>query len=237
MEQPGSGSSEYLDQNARFWQPGYEAPNVESHVFRPYGRILAHELGLTGKGGEKLLEYGCGSGAAAEFFHRKGFNVYGVEISETNVALCRKRMPEIAGHFDVIPATPRVDDVFFGGGFAVVTAIQCLYYLSESDLQLRLQSLYAQMTPGAVLYATMIGARHHYFAHSTPAAGGMRTVCMHTPRIHIEDHFVLFTESEDQLLDRFRLFEACHVGYYAEKYRSDEGEDFHFTFAGRKRLA
>lgn len=234
MDTPETADGDYLSCNAGYWRQGYAAAHVESHVFRPYGRIFAHDFGFDGTRGERLLEFGCGAGAAAEFFHRKGFDVYGVEINEANVILCQTRMPEIASHFALVDPAPQASDVFFGGNFSVVSAIQCLYYLSEADLDVRLQSLHNQMTPGGILYATMMGVRHHYHAHSEPASGSMRVVRMHTPRISVDDNYVLFIENEDHLRHTFRLFQPCHVGYYAEKYREDEGEDFHYTFVGRK---
>jgi len=45
---------------------------------------------------------------------------------------------------------------------------------------------------------------------------------------------VNFTDSEDDLRRKFALFEPLHVGFYAAKYRIDEGEGFHYTFVGRK---
>ena len=39
----------YLKGNDAYWQQGYEGENVESFVFRVYGRILKHELGLSGR--------------------------------------------------------------------------------------------------------------------------------------------------------------------------------------------
>jgi len=32
--------SDYLKKNEEYWAKGYEAENVESFVFRPYGRIF-----------------------------------------------------------------------------------------------------------------------------------------------------------------------------------------------------
>lgn len=53
---------DYLKGNLEYWQEGYEADNVESFVFRPYGRIFKYEFGLDGSHGEKLLDWGCGGG-------------------------------------------------------------------------------------------------------------------------------------------------------------------------------
>ena len=83
--------NDYLEKNLAFWSKGYEAENVESFVFRTYGRIIK-KLGFDGKG-QKLLDFGCGSGATAHFFHKIGFEVYGVDISQIDIETCRKRIP------------------------------------------------------------------------------------------------------------------------------------------------
>ena len=43
---------QYLQGNKDYWDKGYVATNVESHVFRMFGRILKYEFGqsiVTGK--------------------------------------------------------------------------------------------------------------------------------------------------------------------------------------------
>ena len=226
---------EYLKRNSEYWRAGYDAPNVESFVFRPYGRIFKTEFGLTGSNHERLLDFGCGQGAAIRFFHSKGFDVYGVDISETDIARCQETMPDIRDHLAVIAPTPSEEDVFFGGEYDLVLAVQALYYYSDSDLQRRLVSLHNQMKPGAILYATMMGPGHYMYEHSQPYKDGLRKVDFSLPRLQVSDYYVNFTHSEDELIDRFSMFEKVHVGFYDAKYREDEGRSFHYTFVGQTR--
>jgi len=224
----------YLEANRAYWQQGYEAENVESFVFRPYGRIFKADLGIDGSRGEKLLDFGCGSGAALQFFKRRGFNVYGVDISVPDIERCRRRMPDIADHFAVIDAKPRADTVFFGGDFDVIIGIQSLYYFTATDFKTLMVSLYNQMRPGGIIYASMIGTRCWYYAHSVPHEDGLREVRVSTPRLRFDKYYIQFTDSEDDLVQKFNLFKKLHVGYYDAKYREDEGSDFHHTFIGQK---
>jgi len=105
----------YLKENYNYWEKGYEADNVESQVFRVYGRIFRAQFGLDGSKKEKLLDFGCGCGAALEFFFKKGFDVYGVDISAVDIERCKARMPQISDHFAVIEPKPKTEDVFWGG--------------------------------------------------------------------------------------------------------------------------
>lgn len=225
---------DYLQQNQEFWQISYPAENVESFVFRTYGRILKPEFGLSGDRHEKLLDFGCGSGATLRFFKQKGFDVYGVDISEPAIALCRERMGDIAGHFALIDPQPTPERTFFGGQFDLITAVQSLYYFSDTDLDSCLASLHAQLKPGGILYATMIGTQSGFYAHSTPLSEGLRTVNMKTQRVHIENYHVNFTEDTEHLTRKFARFEPLHTGYYTALYLEEEGPDFHYTFIGRK---
>jgi SAM-dependent methyltransferase len=218
----------YLAENVERWTRGYDAECVDHPVFRFYGRILKVDGPVSGR----LLDFGCGRGAAVGFFLEKGYDAYGVDISEPDLAVARERIG--ADHFALIDPAPREDDVWFGGAFDVIVAVQSLYYLGESALQERLESLHAQLAPGGTFYATMMGTRSWYFERSEPSEDGMRAVRL-PQRVGEGVEHVLFTESHEHLRERFAMFEPRHEGFYSEAYRSGEGAGFHFTFAGLKR--
>jgi len=224
----------YLQSNDEYWEKGYPAENVESFVFRPYGRILKYEFGLDGSKGERLLDFGCGQGAALRFFKSRGFDVYGVDISEADINKCKNDMPDINKHFCVVDPRPKTDDSFFGGDFDVVVAIQALYYFSDEDMEIRMKSLYDMMKPGGIIYASMIGPGHYLYDHSTEWQNGLRKVEVDLPRIKVQDYYINFTHSEEQLIERFRWWEKKHVGFYDARFREDEGASFHYTFVGKK---
>ena len=71
------------------------------------------------------------------------------------------------------------------------------------------------------------------YEHSQPYKNGLRKVAFSLPRLQVSDYYVNFTHSEDELIDRFSMFEKVHVGFYDAKYREDEGGSFHYTFVGR----
>ena len=225
---------EYFKGNKAYWDKGYVAQNVESFVFRPFGRIFAHDCGLTGKNHEKMLDFGCGQGAALQFYDSNGFDVYGVDISEPDIGVCKKRMPHVADHFITVDPKPKAGDMWFGGGFDLVIAIQALYYFNNEDYAIRIKTIYDMMKPGAYIYASMMGTKAWYYEKSTPYKDGLRRVEIDTPRLKLKDYYIFFVESEKELLERFKLWKPVHVGYYDAKYRNDEGCDFHYTFIGQK---
>ncbi len=225
---------EYLNANLNYFRKGYDAPNIESFVFRVYQRILRDQLPKS-KVQPAMLDFGCGAGATCAYFRSQGLDVYGVDISETNIHRSQERVPDSAENFRVVAPTPRSGQRYFDRDFELVTSIQSMYYLADVDMQVCLESIHSQMKPRALFYVTMMGERNWYFANSTPAQDGMRCVEIDTPRFKIKDYFVNFTRDEEHLRSRFPMFEPLHIGYYDAHYREDEGSDFHYTFVGRRR--
>jgi SAM-dependent methyltransferase len=225
--------ADYLEQNAQHWEPLYDTQHVESHVFRPFGRIIARELGLTGAGHERVLDFGCASGAVLAFYKSKGFTVFGVDISPANIEACQRRMPDCVDHFAVVDPMPQPDDVFFGGEFDLVLALDSLYYYTDQHLALRLQTLHRQLKPGGVIYATMIGSQSSAYAdHSERVGNGLYRV---NERVGGREHFINLTHSEEELARRFEMFQRRHIGFHAYQFREDEGSAFFYTYVGQKR--
>lgn len=228
----------YHNGNVAYWNRdgGYDAPNVESWVFRWHGRILRDQLGISGRNGEKLLEFGCGAGAAANFFHRQGFEVYGVDISEGDIAKAKQRTPEASDRFKVISPEPSENADYFGVKFDVVVGIQSFYYFNNTEFQKMIRGIYNQMNPGGIIYATMIGKENWYYDKSTDAGDGLRNVTTGNDRLGLNDYFVQFTESKEDIIKKFSLFEKIRVGYYDAVWAEEEGREIHYTFTGRKPL-
>lgn len=222
----------YLDGNAAHWQKGYDAPNVDSPVFRFYGRILKPEFGITNG---TLLDWGCGQGAAVAYFDRLGFDAYGVDIAKDDIQRGRELWPHLADRLIVSEPEPAWLDTLDLSELDVVVAIQALYYLSNTDLADLLERLHARMRPGGVLYATMMGTRCMFHEHSEPADDGLRKVTWDGPRYSLDDYFVNFVADRDDLVARFPMFDPRFVGWYADDIRGDEGEGFHWTFTGVRR--
>jgi len=226
--------SSYLDANKKYWEQAiYDAINPESFVFRTYGRVFVYEFGIDGSRKERLLDFGCGSGGNLRFYKEKGFDVYGIDISEIDIGRCKERMPDIKDHFKTIKPEPRRDDIFFGGKFDVVVAIQTLYYLSNTHLEERLLSLYNQMNDGAIIFATMMG-KNFYYDNSAEYKDGLRKVDFQLPRFAVKDNYINFVFSKEELEKKFHLFKKRHIGFYDYKYREEEGSEFHWIFIGQK---
>lgn len=225
----------YLSSNKEYWNKGYMAGNVESHVFRMFGRILKFEFGQDGSQNERTLDFGCGQGATSFFFRRNGYEVFGVDISEVDINVAKDSIPDQKNNFSVIPPKPEENDLFFGGNFDLITAVQSLYYLDNDDLAIRLATLNNMLKDDGFVYFTMMSKKHYMFDHATPTENGLWKVDFELPRLQVKNYYLQFIESEAEMIEKFKIFDPIHVGYYDHKLRSDEGSGFHYTFFGRKK--
>ncbi|PSB00777.1 class I SAM-dependent methyltransferase [Merismopedia glauca] len=96
-----------------------------------------------------IVDFGCGSGLSALEFTKAGYRVLGIDISESMIAIARKRVPQ---------AEFRVESLFKNQiplCNAVTSIGECLNYLfdSDSDRQMLFQlfhRIYKALAPGGI---------------------------------------------------------------------------------------
>jgi SAM-dependent methyltransferase len=235
----------YLNQNANYWANPYQAPHVESFIFRFYGRILKFDFGIDGSNHEKILDFGCGQGGALQFFDKQGFNCFGVDIAKPDIEAARQIMPHIANQFQIIDPKPSELNVFFDGNFDIVISIQTLDWLSNSDFKKCVRSLYNSMKPGAKIYASMNSWDMYYRNNATPAEDGLWHCKFKTkgplqnPKLKQDyrvnyDFYLNFVKDKSEMRERFSLFEPIYIDEYSGSFR-EEGLERRYTFFGVKR--
>ena len=222
----------YLEKNAKYGAGTYAAANVESFIFRFYGRILKFDYGIDGSQHERVLDFGCGQGGALQFFDSLGFNCYGVDIASTDIAEAQTSMPHYANQFKVIDLIPDEKNIFFGGECDIVISIQTLDFLSNTDFNKAIRCLYNNMKPGAKIYASMNGYTHYYRQGATDIGDGLWNVKFKTDRLDY-DLCVNFVKDKEDMKQRFSLFKPVYLDYYDSSFR-EEGSEFRYTFFGIK---
>jgi SAM-dependent methyltransferase len=224
--------SDYLERNATYWANTYDAPNVESFIFRFYGRILKFDYGIDGSNHERILDFGCGQGAALKFLDRLGFNCFGVDIAGNDIVAAQRSMPHIAAQFGMIEPKPDENKLFFGGDFDIVISIQTLDFLSDSDFAQAIKCLWRNMKPGGKIYASMNGWTMYYRDHGTYVGDGLWHVKFKTSRVDY-DLFLNFVKNKEDMKNKFSLFKPVYLDYYDSSFR-EEGSEFRYTFFGVK---
>ena len=224
--------STYLEKNAEYWAGTYDAPNVESFIFRFYGRILKFDHGIDGSKHERLLDFGCGQGGALNYFDKLGFSCFGVDIAENDIEAAKKCMPHIAHQFMVIDPKPDENNIFIGGGFDIVISIQTLDFLSNTDFNKVIKCIYNSMKPGAKIYASMNGYNLYYRDHGKEIGDGLWNIKFKTSRLDY-DLCLNFVKDKEDMKKRFSLFKPVYLDYYDSSFR-EEGSEFRYTFFGIK---
>jgi SAM-dependent methyltransferase len=230
----GGGAMDYLSKNQEYWSGLYDAPNVESFIFRFYGRILRFDYGIDGSNHERLLDFGCGQGAALRFFEQRGFNVHGVDIADKDLDVARRVLPHRRDQLMRVDPTPNPDAVLFGGNFDIVISIQTLDFLSNTDCAKAIRCLYNNMKPGGLIYASMNGYSNYYRQNATEAGDGLWNVRIKTSRLDY-DIYLNFVKDKDEMRERFSPFTPVYLDYYDSSFR-EEGSEFRYTFFGQKPL-
>jgi SAM-dependent methyltransferase len=224
--------SDYLAANASYWANTYDAPNVESFIFRFYGRILKFDYGIDGSNHEKLLDFGCGQGAALHFFKARGFNCFGVDIARNDIRAAQSLMPDIADQLQVIDPKPDAGRILFDGDFDIVTSIQTLDFLSDTDCAVAVDCLYRSMKPGGLIYASMNGWSMFYRDHAEYSGDGLWHVKLDNGRVNY-DLFLNFVKDKAEMRDKFSMFKPVYLDHYDSSFR-EEGSEFRYTFFGVK---
>jgi ubiquinone/menaquinone biosynthesis C-methylase UbiE len=106
------------------------------------------------KTGDSILDIGCGPGIDADHMRKKGFIITGVDLSESMIALAKKKYPEIVFRvqdmrkLDFPPA-------FFEGAFVAYSLI----HLSKKEVTTTLKRICTLLKPRGVLYVAVQGGK------------------------------------------------------------------------------
>ena len=141
--------------------------------------------------GRRLLDFGCGAGLFLDLAHERGFDCYGVDLSEDSVEKARQRPSGTHAHFGSPADVPEIA----AGGFDLVTMWSVLAHLATpvEDLTMLRGLLGAD---GALLILTVNADSLLLKAHG-PAWGGFT-----------RNHLKIYSPSNLPLLLRQAGFEA-----------------------------
>jgi 2-polyprenyl-3-methyl-5-hydroxy-6-metoxy-1,4-benzoquinol methylase len=235
----------YKKINEKFWNRVYDAPNVESFIFRLKPKLL--DLFINPKKKLKVLDYGCGEGSNIHYLIKKyRYDGYGVDISEPSIKNCQKKINK--KKFKLIDFDVHQNDNFFNKKFDLIISIQVLYYLNDLDLKNRLISLNKMLKPGGYVFFTMKSTKSDYFKYycdKRKGNDGLYKVDLSSDKNYkkrqkqnVYYHFINFTKSEKDLKDKFRLFKPLKIGYYDNSLTNTKGKGssgHHYTFFGKKK--
>lgn len=232
----------YLEQNNYYWQSPYPANNPESFIFRLNGRLLKKYNIYEDPKTVNILDFGCGEGAHIQYFEKQlGFNVYGVDISKTSVPKAKAKINN-PDNVKKIDSKPKIGDKFFDVKFDLIISSQVLYYLSDTDLQIRLENFNDMLKKNGHVFFTMMSEKSWYKSWSLenkPKEDGLLKV-EHTQEFYnsrvkknVNLHYINLTKDREELKKKFEIFQPIEIGEYDLTYNEDESEH-HWLFFGKK---
>lgn len=140
----------------KIYESGWGNRYADSNLISMYYNNIRSLLPV----GRKLncLDFGCSLGANTQFFHNIGFDVYGVDISQTAIDKCieiHHFPPERFAAGDILEEKTRIKHLFPDVSFDLIIAANVLYYFTDTDIHKILCQFREIMSEGAVLYANM----------------------------------------------------------------------------------
>ena len=175
----------------------------------------------------RLLDLGCGPGIYAELFHRSGFEVTGVDLSERSIAYAREHAA--AERMDIRYRYGNYLDMDDEAAFDVATLIYCDFgVFSGKNRKVLLEKIYLALRPGGLFIADvctmkMFEGRKEECTWSFSDGGFWSEgpyVCLHAfyrycEHRNILERFVILEEND------MRCFNIWNHGFTAEELEAD----------------
>lgn len=208
---------------------GYGLNYPDGHVIRLYEKYLKARLVDVNE--PKVLDFGCWTGVHSNYFESKGFIPYGVDIVEDVVNSVKGKLPDYANNFHTITNSTNLGEVFEPRSFDLIFCNQSLYFLNEKDFKKRLSEFNVLLKPNGMLVATMMATKNYYSNYITNTKeDGISEVDL-TNVLNCK-HYIRFTESLEDLEQKFGVFEKILLGSYDINFNGNSG--LHYIYLGQK---
>ena len=193
----------------------------------------------------RVLDYGCGAGNNSIFFIEKGYETYGVDVSDEALELVKINLesrhldPRLAERFQMI--SPKSTSLPFAEGFFdFILSNQVLYYLPSTEhIRSVCKELARCLRPGGAVFFTVMGPKNSYITHRAKQIydGRVYEIRIEDPehRLYGLRELIYLVRDEQELKDLFSQFECVTTGYF-DQAMFDMRSNFHWIFIGRKHL-
>lgn len=117
-------------------------------------RFVARNLYSRNRKSTKILEVGCGMGANLGYLVKEGFDVYGLDGSETAIKKCLERLKnqDLSCHLVVEDACSLKFEKNF---FDAIVDIECIYANTIGDIKTILQEAYRVLKNDGLFFSMM----------------------------------------------------------------------------------
>jgi SAM-dependent methyltransferase len=238
-----SQDKQFLDSNKKVYDESY----AKQKTFLRYPSetlIYFHHLYMKNRiPSGKVLDYGCGSGNNSLLFIDKGYDTYGVDVSEHAISLIKENLMDNnldrrhINNFSVIsPDSTKLafEDCYFD----FIFARNALYYLPTEDYIRKVCNEFKRcLKPGGMVLFTMMGQTCYYISKYTKKVHNDRIheVLIDEPGHRLFGHkeLIYVVRDKDDVKNLFSDFNCITTGYTDFNLSGDES-GFHWIFIGEK---
>ena len=192
----------------------------------------------------RVLDYSCGSGNNSIFFIRNGYDVHGVEVTDSATELIKLNLESNNLDLSYLDRFQIVDLPwdrlpFEDNFFDFILCNQVLYYLpSEEEIQRVCREFSRCLKPGGIVFFTMMGPTNYYIRFHAKQIhdGRVYEIKFDDPahRLHGLHVMVYLVRDEDDLKSLFSEFECITTGHI-DQGMFDMKSNFHWIFVGQKK--
>jgi SAM-dependent methyltransferase len=157
--------------NAQIWEDLYRQGKSNLNYPNSFLVSLSHHL-LDPAKHHRILDYGFGTGANLIFLARRGFELYGAEVSQSALDIVQKKLGAEKLQADLrIIHDNKVP--FDDNSFDVVIAWQVLYYNTWETLHEAVREINRVLRPGGIFIGTMAAPGDVSQVNSKPLGNGL----------------------------------------------------------------
>lgn len=153
--------SNYQEQNVKVFDEMYKrnwGNDWPSELMISYYHNIIKPHIFCGEGYEpKVLEFACGTGANLLFFQSIGFEVYGIDSSESAIDRCinRDRFSEKNFSAKNVLSECRICDIFPDIRFDLIVCLSALSYFNNEDISLLNEQFCEVLKEQGIIYTNM----------------------------------------------------------------------------------
>ncbi|MBW7452498.1 class I SAM-dependent methyltransferase [Paenibacillus sepulcri] len=207
--------------NISIWEDIYNSH--ESNLSYPDENLvrISHRL-FQKETHAKILDYGFGSGSNLIHLAQKGFELHGVEISETAIRNLKDKLSkmDMPAHLHSIRDKKiPYEDQFFD----VVVAWQVLYYNDWSSLEMAIKEIDRILRPGGIFLGTMGAIGDFSHRHSNPLGDSI-----FESTVPGQEGAIVMIVEQDQL---YRCFKNKNITIGKFGFEYDDRQSHHWVIS------
>ncbi|GBO51721.1 hypothetical protein APA_1564 [Pseudanabaena sp. lw0831] len=150
--------AQHFDESARYYSTAYKDGSFFSYFFNQRLEIIFDSLNKYDRA--TILDVGCGPGMMAEYCIEKGFEFFGIDISEKMIEECVNNFGHASStHFSVGKLQKlEFPDAFFD----VVLCMGALEYVEQDEIEDALSEMIRVLRPDGLLIMSLINKKSFY---------------------------------------------------------------------------